>query len=264
MSRRLINFTTNRDGNDDFKLWGLDPTDEGDTVSEFSSGVSDDRILVIRGSGLAPPEYDAENDVDTYRASLDPFASEISDFVTDADEIGLLYHPPKDVPGHNESIDRVLGQKKEVLAFVEYYGTSKKVPYETYYRPLAEAEADDQGAETWQEKFNALWAYCEGDLVLEAKLILLHELLVPPPDTSVLEKEAGEDGEDGAWFTFRQHVENDTGESEEDLKRYEEAWKKNFADANVERYRDDPPGSGYYDEEGPLTKLRDKLLGATS
>lgn len=250
MSKRVINVTTDRHGNEDFRLWDLDPDD--DEVAEFPAGDSENRVLVIRGSGLGKT-YDAENDRDTYKTSLDRFESEISSFIAGADEIGVLYHP-KELYEHVESIDRVLDSKD--LAFFEYYSTSDEVLYEKYYQPLAEEHGDP---EAWEDYFDDLWTYCNGDLVLEAKLELLHALLVPPSDLSASEEDTSGGGAGAAWAELIQVAENDSDEPQENVETYRDAWR-DFKDADPAQYKDDPSGSGYYDDEGPLTELRDKLL----
>lgn len=262
MSKRIINVTTDRggpDGNDDFKVWGLTPGRENYETFPKDSNRSDKRILVLRGSVLVEKRKNEHGE--TVPKDLTQFKSEIGDFISESEgeEFGVLYHPNE----WKTEFSRMLDVDHEDLAFFREYSTAFDIPYEKYYKPLAEAR-DGQEEKTWkkdrwEERFEKLWAYCEGNLVLEAKLNLLHELLVPPSDLSALEAEANGDGENGAWTELRQIAQDDSEESEKDLKS---AWE-DFKNTDLEEYSDDPSGSGYYDEEGPLSELRNKLLASS-
>jgi hypothetical protein len=261
MSRRLINVTTNRPGNDDFLLWNLDPDKVDSKSFPVNEAEPDKRILVLRGSVLGEKERDEHGRVVTTE-DLMQFESEIKNFVSDAEEVGVLFHPDR----KGENIDRMLDSTSVDLAFFRKYSTkvSHNPLYENYYEPLTKVR-DGQAEKVWQkeeweERFDKLWTFCLGDLVLEAKLNLLHKLLMPPADLSVMEDEAG------AWSELLQVAKDDSEESEEDVRRYEDAWEKfekEFEDADVD-CSEKPLDEAYCGEDGPLNKLRDGLLSEAS
>jgi hypothetical protein len=255
MTKKIINVTTYSKRNKDFEIWGLDPQEENCEFFPREGKRSDKRILVLRGSVLREEDERGEP------KDLTQFESEINDFISglDGEALGVLYHPGR----WKEKFIQMLDIAEGDLSFFCRYSAELDTPYEKYYKPLAEAR-DGQEERTWkkdrwEERFEKLWAYCEGNPVLEAKLNLLHELLVPPSDLSALEAEANGSEENGAWTELRQIAQDDSDESKEDL---ESVWKE-FKSTDLEQYSDDPSGSRYYDKEGPLSKLRDKLLASS-
>lgn len=88
--------------------------------------------------------------------------------------------------------------------------------------------------------------------VLEAKLELLHRLLVPLPDLAVLE------GEEAEWTKLLDAVENDRREVQ-NKQSYTDAWAE-FKRANPAQYHSNPFDERYCGKGGLLNKLRDVLL----
>jgi len=153
--------------------------------------------------------------------------------------------------GHKDVIEQ-LCDDKEICATEEHSDSG------VAFKALKQVRVacDESEPEKYHSAVKQIFDFACGDPILEAKLDLLHKLLVPPAEDSGGWKEIEED-----WSNLMELVEDDP-EVNEHGEKYNQAWEE-FIKQDPQQYSDDPFNEKYYgseEEEGMLERLRDELL----
>lgn len=149
--------------------------------------------------------------------------------------------------GHKDVIEQ-LCEDKEICAIEEHSDSG------VAFKALRQVRVacDKSEREKYHSAVKQISDFACGDPILEAKLDLLHKLLVPPAEDSGGWEEIKKD-----WSNLMELVEDESKANE-----HGEAWTE-FIKQNPQRYSDDPFNEKYYgseEEEGMLERLRDELL----
>jgi len=181
-------------------------------------------------------------------------------YINESERVVVTYHQgageslsKKEEEGGHREVIRSLCENKEVCSTEEHSSSGNTFDALT---KVAEAISESDRSKYDNAIEQIVDSNCRG-LVLESKLDLLHELLVPPAEDS------GEwsDIEEDEWERLMGLVEDDSEESEY-KEKYEEAWN-DFINADPHQYSEDPFDEAYCgseNKEGILEELRDGLL----
>lgn len=169
----------------------------------------------------------------------------LSHYIDKSRRLIIVYHISSVAKQQQEQILKELCSGKTVCSTQEHTTVGHTVDA---LAAVARATQDSSEGE-YQAAIEQIVNSVCGDPILEAKLELLHRLLVPPA-TALSLQELDE------WKRLGALIERDLKES---VGPYEEAWT-NFLQANPHQYHDNPFHETYCGREGLLAKFRDVLL----
>lgn len=191
---------------------------------------------------------DAEIDADT--------TSILRHYIEKSEKIVAVYHQgATETKGGHKTVIQDLSGDKEVCDTEAH--SNSGVPFNSLKQCKDAIEESDE--EKYDSAVKQIIDFVCGDPILEAKLDLLHKLLVPPAEDSGEWDQIKED-----WSSLMELVEADS-EEKEHKEQYNQAWEE-FTNDDPQQYSDAPFSAKYCgseDEKGMLEKLRDELLSAT-